>query len=111
MRSVLANTGSIIDFKAKADELLPEGASYDSCLNCGLCSSGCPASGLEGMDPRRFIRMAMLGMNEELSSTPWVWTCTQCKRCMYICPMSIDVSLLVGLARGAWPEDKKRRCS
>ncbi len=107
MRSVLANTGSIIDFKAKADELLPEGASYDSCLNCGLCSSGCPASGLEGMDPRRFIRMAMLGMNEELSSTPWVWTCTQCKRCMYICPMSIDVSLLVGLARGAWPEDKK----
>jgi len=107
MRSVLANTGSIIDFKAKADELLPDGASYDSCLNCGLCSSGCPASGLEGMDPRRFIRMAMLGMNEELSSTPWVWTCTQCKRCMYICPMSIDVSLLVGLARGAWPEDKK----
>ena len=107
MSSALAYTNTVIDFKAKADELLPEGACYDSCLNCGLCSSGCPASGLEGMDPRRFIRMAMLGMNEELSTTPWVWTCTQCKRCMYICPMSIDVSLLVGLARGAWPEDKK----
>ncbi len=98
---------TVVDFKAKADELLPEGASYDSCLSCGLCSSGCPASGLEGMDPRRFIRMAVLGMNQELSTTPWIWTCTQCKRCMYVCPMNIDVSLLVGLARGAWPREKK----
>ena len=59
------------------------------------------------MDPRRFIRMAMLGMNEELSATSWIWTCTQCKRCMYVCPMSIDVSVLVGYARGAWPRDKR----
>jgi Fe-S oxidoreductase len=97
----------VIDFKAKADELLPAGASYDSCLACGLCSSGCPASGLEGMDPRRFIRMAMLGMNEELATTPWVWTCTQCKRCAQVCPMGIDVSVLVGLARSLWPKEKK----
>jgi len=96
-----------IDFKAQADRLLPEGASYDACLACGLCSSGCPASGLEGMDPRRFIRMAMLGMNRELATTPWVWTCTQCQRCKYVCPMSIDVSVLVGLARGAWPKERK----
>lgn len=96
-----------IDFKARAQELLPAGASYDSCLACGLCSSGCPASGLLGMDPRRFIRMAMLGMDEELSNTPWIWTCTQCKRCAYVCPMGIDVSVLVGLARGAWPAEKK----
>ena len=97
----------VIDFKAKADELLPEGSSYDSCLACGLCSSGCPASGLEGMDPRRFIRMAVLGLNEELSNTPWIWTCTQCKRCAHVCPMNIDVSVLVGLARGLWPKEAK----
>jgi Fe-S oxidoreductase len=96
-----------IDFMAKAHELLPTGASYDSCLACGLCSSGCPASGFYGMDPRRFIRMAMLGLNEELSNTPWIWTCTQCKRCAYVCPMNIDVSVLVGYARGVWPKEKK----
>jgi len=96
-----------VDFKAAARDLLAPGASYDACLSCGLCSAGCPASGLEGMDPRRFIRMAMLGMNEALSTTPWVWTCTQCQRCKYVCPMGIDVSVLVGLARGAWPTDKK----
>jgi Fe-S oxidoreductase len=49
----------------------------------------------------------MLDMNEELSTTPWIWTCTQCQRCKYICPMSIDVSVLVGLARGAWPTENK----
>jgi len=96
-----------IDFKAMAHELLPDSASYDSCLACGLCSSGCPASGFDGMDPRRFLRMAMLGMDEELSTTPWVWTCTQCKRCAYVCPMSIDVSVLVGYARSLWPKEKK----
>jgi hypothetical protein len=57
--------------------------------------------------PRKFIRMAMLGMNEELSTTPWIWCCTLCKRCQYVCPMSIDVSQLVFLARGNWPQDRK----
>jgi Fe-S oxidoreductase len=96
-----------INFKEKAIELLPKGASFEACLTCGLCSSGCPASGIENMDPRKFIRMAMLGMDEELSTTPWVWCCTQCKRCQHVCPMSIDISQLVFLARGNWPQEKK----
>ena len=96
-----------INFKAAALELLPEGANFEACLSCGLCSSGCPASGMENMDPRKFIRMALLGMDEELSTTPWIWCCTLCKRCQYVCPMSIDVSQLVFLARGNWPEDRK----
>ncbi len=98
-----------IDFLAAAKDLLPPGASYDTCVGCGLCASGCPASGLFGMDPRRFINMATLGMNDELARTQWVWACTQCKRCAYVCPMGIDVSLLVGLARSAWPEAEKPR--
>jgi heterodisulfide reductase subunit C len=65
-----------INFKEEALKLLPEGANFEACLSCGLCSSGCPASGIEDMDPRKFIRMAMLGMDEELSSTPWIWVCT-----------------------------------
>jgi len=99
----------IIDFKELAHSLLPEGASFDACLTCGLCSSGCPAAGLENMDPRKFIRMAMLGMNEELSATPWVWMCTQCRRCRHVCPMNIDISLLVHHARGNWPTELKPR--
>lgn len=96
-----------ISFKEKALELLPHNASFEACLTCGLCSSGCPASGLENMDPRKFIRMAMLGLDNELLTTSWVWLCTQCKRCQHVCPMSIDISQLVFFARGQWPEEKK----
>ncbi len=97
----------VLDFKARADALLPEGASYDACLACGLCSSGCPASGIDRMDPRRFVRMAMLGLDEELSTTPWIWSCTLCQRCKSVCPMGIDVSLLVAAARANWPEQRR----
>jgi Fe-S oxidoreductase len=97
----------ILDFKKLAHDLLPEGASFEACLTCGLCSSGCPAAGLENMDPRKFIRMAMLGMNEELSTTSWVWMCTQCRRCQHVCPMNIDISQLVHKARGNWPKELK----
>ncbi len=104
----MADTPKVkINFKEKAQELLPQGASFDACLTCGLCSSGCPASGIENMDPRKFIRMAMLDMDEELSTTPWVWACTMCKRCAHVCPMNIDISQLVFYARSTWPHEDK----
>jgi heterodisulfide reductase subunit C len=42
--------------------ILPEGGNLNLCLTCGACSSGCPATGLENMDPRKFLRMAALGI-------------------------------------------------
>ena len=56
-------------FKDKVMELLPEGGNLNDCLTCGACAAGCPASGLENMDPRKLLRMAALGMDEELLST------------------------------------------
>ena len=60
-------------FIDKVKELLPDGGNLNLCLTCGACSSGCPATGLDGMDPRKFLRMAALGMDEEILSTNWVW--------------------------------------
>jgi len=88
-------------------ELLPEGGNLNLCLTCGACSSGCPATGLEDMDPRKFLRMAALGMDEEILSTPWVWMCTMCQRCIYVCPMQIDIPQLVYNARAAWPREER----
>ncbi len=56
-------------FLDKVREILPEEGHLNMCLTCGLCSSGCPATGLEGLDPRKVLRMAALGMDEELLST------------------------------------------
>jgi ferredoxin len=86
-------------FIDKVKELLPEGGNLNLCLTCGACSSGCPATGLEGMDPRKFLRMAALGMDEEIANSKWVWMCSMCTRCMYVCPMQINIPQLVFNAR------------
>ncbi len=94
-------------FKDKVMELLPEGGNLNMCLTCGLCSSGCPATGLEEMDPRKFLRMAMLGMDEEILNSKWIWMCTMCTRCVYACPMQINIPQLVYNARAAQDRENK----
>jgi hypothetical protein len=39
--------------------------------------------------------MAALGMDDELLSSDWAWMCTMCQRCIYVCPMKIDIPQLV----------------
>ena len=67
---------------SKVKEILPEGGNLNLCLTCGACSSGCPATGLDGMDPRKFLRMAALGLDEEIAKSDWPWMCTMCQRCI-----------------------------
>ena len=94
-------------FMDKVMEILPEGGNLNLCLTCGTCSAGCPASGLEDMDPRRFLRMAALGLDDEILKSDWVWMCTLCQRCLYACPMSIDIPQLIYHARAGWPRKER----
>ena len=94
-------------FMDKVKELLPQGGNLNLCLTCGACASGCPATGLDGMDPRKFLRMASLGLDDELLKSEWVWMCSMCQRCVYVCPMKIDIPQLVYNARAAWPREKR----
>jgi heterodisulfide reductase subunit C len=94
-------------FIEKVAQLLPEGGNLNMCLTCGACSSGCPATGLADMDPRRFLRMAALGLDDEILTSDWVWMCTLCQRCIYVCPMKIDIPQMVYQARAAWPRDQR----
>jgi len=94
-------------FMDKVKDLLPDGGNLNLCLTCGACSSGCPATGLGGMDPRKFLRMAALGMDAEILSSNWVWMCTMCQRCVYVCPMKIDIPQLVYNARATWPREER----
>ena len=92
-------------FKDQVMALLPEGGNLNACLTCGLCASGCPATGLEDMDPRKYLRMASLGLDEEVLSSNWAWFCTMCQRCIYACPMKIDIPALVFNVRNRWPKE------
>ncbi len=72
-------------------EKLPDGGNLNACLTCGTCAAGCPATGMHGMDPRKMVRMAALGMDEELKKTPWAWMCSMCTRCVHACPMNVNI--------------------
>ncbi len=94
-------------FLDKVKEILPDGGNLNLCLTCGACSSGCPASGLAGMDPRKFLRMAALGMDEEILKSDWKWWCSMCMRCIYVCPMKINIPQLVFNARAMIPREER----
>uniref|UniRef100_A0A7C4RTU7 (Fe-S)-binding protein n=1 Tax=Desulfatirhabdium butyrativorans TaxID=340467 RepID=A0A7C4RTU7_9BACT len=96
-------------FKDIVMEKLPDGGNLNACLTCGTCAAGCPATGLEGMDPRKVVRMAALGMDEELKKTPWAWMCSMCGRCVHACPMNINIPALVYEARASWPREQRPR--
>jgi heterodisulfide reductase subunit C len=105
--TVLAVEPKQSELMKRIKDLLPEGGNLNMCLACGACSSGCPATGMEGMDPRKFVRLALLGQEEVLRSTPWVWMCTMCRRCIHACPMGVDIPQLIYLCRQTWAREDR----
>jgi NADPH-dependent glutamate synthase beta subunit-like oxidoreductase len=57
-----------------------------SCEQCGMCSSACPITGVEGFNIRRIERAVQLGVVGDLLSSPTPWLCTTCGRCEAACP-------------------------
>jgi len=78
----------------------------DACLTCGTCASACPIAGVDGLDPRKIVRMAVLGMDKELVASQWPWKCTMCGKCEESCPASIQITALMRKIRGSRDRDK-----
>jgi heterodisulfide reductase subunit C len=71
----------------------------DLCLTCGTCAGGCPVTGVDGLDVRKVVRLALLGMDQEVIDSKFPWVCTLCGRCEHACPMNIDLVALLRSAR------------
>jgi heterodisulfide reductase subunit C len=84
--------------------LQPEWA--DVCFTCGTCASGCPVTGVDGWDPRKAVRAALLGLEDELVDSRWPWICTICGRCQYMCPQGVQLMALIRYARTLRERDK-----
>jgi heterodisulfide reductase subunit C len=86
------------EIKNKAP-LRPIKSLTDMCMACGTCSAGCPLTGIEGFDPRKIVRMVLMGMDKELIESKLPWLCTMCGKCEYACPMGINIVNLIRTAR------------
>jgi heterodisulfide reductase subunit C len=68
----------------------PGGAGIKACFSCAACSARCPVGGhREAYDPRRIIRMTLLGQREEVLSSPLIWLCSACYSCQEVCPQEV----------------------
>jgi heterodisulfide reductase subunit C2 len=69
----------------------PGGENVKLCFACGLCTASCPVADIDQkFNPRRIIRMVLLGMRKEVLSSDTIWFCVQCYNCQGHCPQNVD---------------------
>ena len=90
----------------KTNPLYSQPAMADVCLTCGSCAGACPISGVDDLDPRKIIRMAFLGLDEELLASDWPWKCTMCGKCEVVCPMNVEILQLIRRIRSRRDREK-----
>jgi len=78
----------------------PGGENIKRCFFCGTCSAGCPVHELsDKYNPRKIIRMIMLGMRDEVLSSEFVWLCSTCYTCREHCPQDVKLSDIMTAVR------------
>jgi len=83
---------------------IEQATSADStmCWNCSSCDAECPVEiATNRLRPQRIVRLANLGLFEELIASPEIWYCLACRRCNRVCPNLVKPETLVRYARAA----------
>ncbi|MFW6069679.1 MAG: 4Fe-4S dicluster domain-containing protein [bacterium] len=60
------------------------------CFNCGTCTAMCPLGDDEHPFPRNMIRLAQLGLTDELMASTDPWLCYYCGDCAETCPRQAE---------------------
>ena len=94
----------------------PGADSIKKCFSCGTCTGACPVFRVESeYNPRKIIRMILLGMRKEVLSSKTIWLCARCYACTAHCPQGIsfaDVMVVLrdlAVKEGLAPADLQER--
>lgn len=75
-------------------------ADVHMCWTCKTCLSECPINiATNRLQPLKIVRMAVLGLIDEMVILPEIWYCLTCRRCSEVCPMSVKPFLLIDYLR------------
>ena len=78
----------------------PGGEGLKACFACGACTGGCPVSEVDSAyDPRKIIRMILLGMKEKVLSSDLIWLCVMCYTCSFHCPQDVKFASVMDVLR------------
>jgi heterodisulfide reductase subunit C len=80
---------------------IPGGEHLELCYSCGTCVSKCMIQQKvePEYNPRRLLRMVMMGMREEAFNSPTTWLCSECDLCYPACPQEIHISQVIGAVK------------
>ena len=85
------------DFVKKVEEI--SGQSLLSCYQCGKCSAGCPMSFAMDLLPNGIIRLAQLGLQDDIAKANTIWLCASCTTCSVRCPRGVDLARVMEALR------------
>lgn len=85
-------------FRGESDSL--DASQLKLCFTCWSCAVECPVNRFTSrLNPVKLLRMAHLGLMDELLECPDIWYCLSCGRCSRICPMKVKPSALIAHLR------------
>jgi len=69
-------------------ELGAEGLS--KCFQCGVCTASCPVREVDSaFNPRRIMKVAKLGLKDQVFGSEFIWLCSMCFMCQERCPQDV----------------------
>jgi len=63
------------------------------CMECGVCTGGCPVARLvPDFSPRRIVEEVLLEGEQDVLGDSSVWLCTSCGTCSERCPQNVTIT-------------------
>lgn len=78
----------------------PGGENIRLCFACGICTASCPIREIDRQyNPRKIIRMILLGMKERVLNNEFIWYCSGCYSCSERCPQGVRFTDVMSAVR------------
>lgn len=61
-----------------------------ACFQCGVCTASCPIRELDDtFNPRKIMKLAKLGLKDQVLNNEFIWLCSMCFICLERCPQDV----------------------
>jgi heterodisulfide reductase subunit C len=97
MRTVISTETLYSDFVKKVEAISEQ--TLPSCYQCGKCSAGCPMCFAMDLLPNQIIRLAQLGLEDDITKANTIWICASCITCSVRCPRGVDLARVMEALR------------
>jgi len=74
---------------------MPGGEKILDCIQCGVCAGSCHARFAMDYSPMQILKMAHLGLKQEVLSSSTIWICASCYTCTSRCPRGLNIPAIM----------------